>query len=596
MDPNLRFEALEKRFFQEWVKRHPILGSSLGYHQEYDELMPDGTLDKEFDDQKFLLRWIDEFRRQDPKKLSPDLAVNRELALGMLHQWHFERATVRLWERSPEAPQVVGHALFQVLFRNYAPLKERMKSLLKRLEALPRYVEESKSRLRRPIKYYIENELETLTRLPGFFNTLRDISREHLGSSMERQMLKLIESAQNALEKYSDWLIVDVLPECGEQWPIGEEHFHGLLKARGIQESPAALLEMGEAEMARQLERMKEVGRQIKRKTPVEDVRDMVKAQHPDGSDAVLRFVRESLSKAKQFVNRSKFASIPEHDSIYVIETPSFLRHLLPLGGYWPPAKFETKRDGYVFVTPGDCDSDKLKEHNYAALTNLTVRLSYPGRHLMAEWVMHHPSPLRTFANAPETVVGWTYYVEERLKELGYENGAPSRFMQLSHAMTGAARMILDVKLSAGKMTPLQAVEFLIDHIGMDRVVAEGDVRRLTLYPTVGLTEFWGREQLKELKKNVKERLRSRFTEVFFHNAVLQSGGLPIRVLRKEMEWRVAEELARPVSKEPEKHSKAHKNSSDAAAPSAKKAAHKVRPKPEESAKAPQLASSKDRP
>jgi uncharacterized protein (DUF885 family) len=184
MDANKQFDALGKRFFNDWVKRNPILGSSLGYHDEYDELMPDGSMDRELDDHRLYAHWIAEFQKTDPRKLRADLAVDREMILSTLRLWLFERSTVRLWERLPEAPQVVGHALFQVLFRNYAPLRERMKSLMKRLEALPKYVEQSKERLKRPVKFFVENELETLTRLPGFFNTLRDISREHLGPSM----------------------------------------------------------------------------------------------------------------------------------------------------------------------------------------------------------------------------------------------------------------------------------------------------------------------------------------------------------------------------------------------------------------------------
>jgi uncharacterized protein (DUF885 family) len=569
MDPNRHFETLGKRFFQEWVKRNPILGSSLGFHDDYDELMPDGTYDRELDDHRLFQRWIAEFQRQDPRKLRPELAVDREMILATLKLWLYEREKVRLWERLPEAPQVVGTALFQVLFRNYAPLRERMKSLMKRLEALPKYIEQSKSRLRRPVKFYIENELETLTRLPGFFNTLRDISREHLGASMERAMHRLIESAQNALEKYSDWLIVDVLPECGEDWAIGENLHRGWLAARGIDLSPSGLVAMGEAEMSRGLEKLREIGRQIKRKVPVEDVRDLVKQQHPDAMDGVLRFVREGVAKAKQFVNRSKFAQIPEHDSMYVIETPAFLRHLVPQGTYWPPAKFEQKRDGYVCITPGDCDSDKLKEHNLAALMNLTAHLSYPGRHLMGGWGLHHPSPLRTFATAPETLEGWSLFVEERVKELGFDDTPQSRFMQVLSAMNAGARMILDVKLSAGKMTFTQGVEFLIDHIGTDRVVAEAEVRRTAIHPTLGPCALWGRERIRDLRRWVKDRMKARFTDAFFNNAVLRAGGLPSAALRRELEWRVQEELNKPVAKENDRPARASRNGRNGDAPAA---------------------------
>src|SRR5688572_4967325 len=573
MDPIKQFDSLGKRFFNEWVKRNPILGSSLGFHEEYDELMPDGSLEREVDDHRFFAHWIADFQKADPRKLRPEQAVHRDLMLSTLTQWLFERQTGRRWERLPEAPQVVGHALFQVLFRNYAPLRERMKSLMKRLEVLPRYVEQSKERLKRPVKFFVENELETLTRLPGFFNTLRDISREHLGASMERAMHKLIESAQNSLERYSDWLIVDILPECEEEWAIGEDLYRRWLAARGIDLTPSGLVSLGESELSRGTERLKELGRQIKRKSPVEDVRDIVKQQHPDAMDGVLRFVREAVAKAKQFVNRSKFAQIPEHDSMYVIDTPAFLRHLVPQGMYWPPARFEQKRDGYVCVTPGDCDSDKLKEHNLAALTNLTAHLSYPGRHLMAGWGLHHPSLLRTFAGAQETLEGWALFVEERVKDLGFDDSPTSRFMQILGGMNAGARAILDVKLATGKMTFNQATEFLIDNIGTDRVVAEAEVRRTSTQPTISACPIWGRDRMRELRKRTKDRMKARFTELFFNNSVLRAGGLPMAALYKELDWRVEEELAKPVDA-PEKSGKG----SRAAKPAAKGKDVKAKP------------------
>ena len=113
MDPSKHLESLERRFFQEWVKRNPILGSSLGYHQDYDELMPDGTLHRELEDHKLFHRWMDEFSRVDPRKLPPAGAVEREYALWLLNLWTTEREEVRLWEHAPETGLTVGHALYR---------------------------------------------------------------------------------------------------------------------------------------------------------------------------------------------------------------------------------------------------------------------------------------------------------------------------------------------------------------------------------------------------------------------------------------------------------------------------------------------------
>jgi len=89
------------------------------------------------------------------------------------------------------------------------------------------------------VKQFVEIELETITRLPGFFNLLKDIGREHLPATPQRDLNRLIDQTQNALERYSDWLIVDVLPDCREPYAIGEDRYKKLLHVRGMDVSRA---------------------------------------------------------------------------------------------------------------------------------------------------------------------------------------------------------------------------------------------------------------------------------------------------------------------------------------------------------------------
>ncbi len=447
MDQEGRFDKLEKEFVREWALRNPLVGTALGMHEECDDRMPDGTLPKLQEDLRFLRRYETEFSQIDPKRLSARREVDREFVLGQIRDWLFDLEEVRIWESSPEAPRVLGEAIFQLLSRNYAPLAHRLRSIMKRLEALPEYLEQTKTRLRTPAKLFVENELETLTRLPGFFNIVKEVSRENIPKTPERNLHRLLETAQNALERYSDWLIVDILPQCREEFAVGEAKLRRILQHRGIKENPAQLLAWGEAEIERLREKLKEIGRPIRRKVPIEDVRELIRQQRPDNFDGALRFVRDQVSKTKQFVSRSKFAEMPPGETLFLAETPSYLRHMLPMASYSPPAKFEAKREGYLFLTPGDCDSDKLKEHNFAALGTRAIHQGYPGLHLFSAWASHHPSLVRSFARDPIVSEGWAHYCEERMRELGYDDTPPSRFMMVQEELFNAVRVVMDVKI-----------------------------------------------------------------------------------------------------------------------------------------------------
>jgi uncharacterized protein (DUF885 family) len=546
MDQTKRLEKLEKDFFKDWLHRQPLLGTSLGFHDEYDDKMPDGSLDRQLDDIKYLQHTLSEFDKVDVKKLAPLQAVSRDFMIHLLKNWIFDRDVLRFWETQPEAPTVLGQSIFQILSRNYAPLGQRMRAIMKRLEKMPKYIDQSRSRLRTPVKQFVEIELETITRLPGFFNLLKDIGREHLPATPQRDLNRLIDQTQNALERYSDWLIVDVLPDCKEQYSIGEDRYKKLLQVRGLDVSPGHIASQAEAEIEKIKERQKDVAKAIKRKTPLEDIRDMIKQQHSENFDGVLRFVREAVQKTRQFVNRSKYAQFPEGEQLYVIETPSFLRHFYPFGGTCAPARFEAKQDGYLFVTPGDCDSDKLKEHNFGSLSSLAVREGYPGRYLQTSWAARHASMPRLIYEDTASAGGWALYCEERAKEMGHDDTPPSRFMQMQSMILTNVRVMIDAKISVGKMTYQQSIETLIDHLGMDRVCAEAETRRYVVQPGVPTLHWWGREKFRDLRKWAKDKMETRFTDLFYHMSILHAGVLPPPLLKRELDYKITEELRRP--------------------------------------------------
>ena len=111
MDLSKRLDKLEKDFFRDWVRRHPLLGTSLGFHADSDDKMPDGSIEKELDDIKFLHRSLAAFEAIDLKKLPPSRVTDRNSAIYLIKNWIFDREQLRPWESSPEAPHVIGQSI-----------------------------------------------------------------------------------------------------------------------------------------------------------------------------------------------------------------------------------------------------------------------------------------------------------------------------------------------------------------------------------------------------------------------------------------------------------------------------------------------------
>lgn len=547
------FDKLERDFFRTWVRRDPMRAVDAGLTSPYDARVPDGSAEHIEEDIRILKRFRGQLERLSVPQMPLQRQIDAALMDRMISHLLMELDTVRMWEVVPAAPRLVGECIYQLLGKNYAPLKVRMRRIMSRLALLPRTIEQTKSQLKRPVKILLENELETITRIPSFLHNLKEIGRLNLQITPMNALAKLVHELQNAVEQYYNWLIIDVLSDSPEDFSMPRAKYAGLMKVRGIPLSPDAMLQRTTSELERLKNRLKELGRRMKRRIPIEDLRDRLKANHPSDFDGVLKFVREEVNRTREFVVQTDFAKLPAREGLYVVEMPTYLRHMYPLSLTGTPARLDGKIEGYFMVSPGDCDSNRLKEFSYAAMTGMTIREGYPGRHLHQTFSENHTSLIRRLYRAPETVQGWLHYGEERIREMGYDETPQGQFIFTLEQISRAVRAIIDIQLHAGRMTVETAVHLLIDEVGMDRIVAEAEIRRILITPTESLTPIWGRDQIKELRREVRARLKGHFTDRAFHDAILGSAALPIPLLRRHLTETLQAPPPPPPAKKKEK-------------------------------------------
>jgi hypothetical protein len=191
---------------------------------------------------------------------------------------------------------------------------------------------------------------------------------------------------------------------------------------------------------------------------------------------------------------------------------------------------------------------------------------------------------LRLIYEDPATAGGWAHFCEERAKEMGHDDTPQSRFMQMQSAILADVRVMIDAKISTGKMTYQQSIETLIDYLGMDRVCAEAETRRFVVQPGVPTLHWWGREKMRDLRKWAKDRMEARFSDLFFNMTVLHAGALPPPLLKRELEIKIVEELRRPPEEHHKKDDKKHH--APAAHATSAKSAKGAKPAPKKAAPA----------
>jgi hypothetical protein len=156
-----------------------------------------------------------------------------------------------------------------------------------------------------------------------------------------------------------------------------------------------------------------------------------------------------------------------------------------------------------------------------------------PGHHLQGFMSQRYATHRAAF-NTPFWGEGWALYWEMLLWDRGFFHTSPeSRVGAMFWRMHRAARIIFSLNFHLGKMTPQEAIDFLVDRVGHERANAEAEVRRSfigTYSPLYQAAYMLGGLQFRSLHKELVES--KKMTDRQFHDTILQNGRIPVEMVR----------------------------------------------------------------
>jgi hypothetical protein len=181
-----------------------------------------------------------------------------------------------------------------------------------------------------------------------------------------------------------------------------------------------------------------------------------------------------------------------------------------------------------------------------------------PGHHLQGFMEARY-NPHRELFHTPFWSEGQSLYWEMFLWDHGFQQSPEDRLGALFWRMHRSARIIFSLNFHLGKMTPQQAIDFLVDQVDFERANAEAEVRRSfngSYSPLYQVSYMIGGLQLRALHHELVDA--KKMSEREFHDAVLEGGPMPIAMVRARLEntpltrqgapaWRFAEQLPAPV-------------------------------------------------
>ena len=533
-EARVEFTDVVQGMFDELLEWYPPMATFLGIHR-YDHLMPDGSrgfIDKVTRRLKHYRRRFEGFDESDLGKDAMDLRLAKDaldLELFDMEEW-------RLWSKFPSGGDDIGEALFPLFTRDFAPAQERMRSISERIRRSSQFLDEMKERLEDPVKIYCEIGLQSARMMPAFLGVIQAEAQKSLGKDDFDSLVAGTERLEEALKDYSSW-IEGEMRDAGKEFAIGRERLARRLKLRGVEVDVDEILALGYRYLEEEKRKLKALAKEISPGKSVEEVNKELKKHHPKNYEEALERYREDILRARRFVVEKDFATIPEKEELRVMETPTFLRHVIPFAAYMSPAKFEEKQLGIYIVTPPSGES--LEEHNYYSISNTSIHEGYPGHHLQLSAANRNPSLVRLLARGTEFVEGWAHYCEEAMKDLGFDDTPQHRFVQTVGLVWRAARIVIDVQLSSGEMTFDEAVDFLVEQTGMERDAAMAEVRRYTFTPGQPLSYLLGKHLIKQLRREAEEKLGDDFSAKRFHDLLLSSGSIPVKYHREILDQAV---------------------------------------------------------
>ena len=519
---------------------NPILATGLGIH-EHDHLLGDASRDAVLDEIAAEREHLAAVEALDPAALSGEARFERDLELHNVRLNLFESRRGPPLGASCHRRRRPGRRGVPAVRARSGPARRAPgadRGPPRGGAGVPARV--TVTRAEGPqVSTWQQTEARYAADLPSLFAEVRAAAAPVLDERALARLDRAIDAANVSLEAHAAW-IRETLEHASDDWPLGSERYDELVRLRAFGDLDAdAILEIGHEQLRLNLEARRAAARELDPDADLATVIDRLKHDHPATFDEALDGYRDVMARSRAYLIEHDLVSVPDDETIEVMATPEYLRSVMPFAAYFSPARFDADQRGLYIVTPAvDDDPNAMLEHYRASISNTSIHEAYPGHHLQLAVAAKHPSLTRMLTDAPEFVEGWGMYSEQMMREQGFDAGPAFRTAMYTDAVWRACRIILDVRMHRGELTPEAATDFLVEHTSFETANARAEVRRYTYTPGYQLSYLLGKVLILGLREEEQRRRGAAFSLKAFHDTLLRNGSLPIafhrRLLRGE--------------------------------------------------------------
>ncbi|NUR05940.1 MAG: DUF885 domain-containing protein [Nocardioidaceae bacterium] len=357
--------------------------------------------------------------------------------------------------------------------------------------------------------------------------------RDRLRSVVEQQV-------RPAVQRFRDVLRDEVAPQarpddrCGlMHLADGDATYAKLARFfTTTDRSPEEVHETGLQQVAKLAEEYAALGPAVVGSADVPTVlaalRDDPALHHTSGDDIVADSIA-AMAKARAAMG-DWFGRLPKADCDVEATTSGAIAY------YFAPPK-DGSRGGVFFMNVSDPEGWGRYE-----IENTSYHEGIPGHHLQLAIAaeLDDVPEFRKRAFIASYGEGWGLYTERLADEMGLYSSPLDRMGMLSADSMRACRLVVDTGIHALGWSRDRAIEYMLENSPMRRGhITAAEIDRYAVTPGQALSYMIGRLEIQRIRAEAEARQGDRFDIKAFHDAVLDSGPMPLGILDRHVSARL---------------------------------------------------------
>ncbi|MGB0833759.1 MAG: DUF885 domain-containing protein [Psychrobium sp.] len=492
----------------------------------------------------------------DTNSVSPSMRIDLALIANTLDSIEWDITTFKSWQWQPTQYNVAG-GFAQIINGSYAPLDERLDSVLERLTSVPQYYTAARANIDNPTLEHTKLAIMQNKGALGIFSD--DLIEKANNSSMTDDEKALFAArtleARQAVMSHIDWLEnlkTDLEKNGARSFRIGSELYEQKfaldiqsdLSAKQLYDKALADKQTVLGEMAKIADKLwpkyfPNTAKPNNKQAMISQLIEKLSVKHVKRENFVEE-IRKQIPALEAFVMEKNLITLDKDKPLVVRETPEYMRGFAG-ASISAPGPYDKKANTYYNVTPLDNMTDEqaesyLREYNHWVLQVLNIHEAVPGHYTQLVYSNMSPSLVKSLFGNGAMIEGWAVYTERMMLEEGYGDFEPELWlMYYKWNLRVITNTILDYEIHNKGISKEQGLSLMMDGAFQQRAEAEGKWHRATV-SQVQLTSYYsGYRDIYDFRDEYKQMKGDDYSVKAFHDKFLSYGSAPVKFVRELM-------------------------------------------------------------